>query len=139
MKLKHYEAMWCSGHKFHIKMLYWKMKNSNIRIFEVLQVNNVSSRSDKHPEVSKIRYYYLQDIFDCEFKSFKTFFSTSNGKIYKWMNMFLKNLLFNVIMDLPCLIKWTLSFHVMLEAHMASSPQPCLTSLLISKYPICLL
>ena len=36
------------------------------------QVTNVSSRSDKHPEVYENRYYgYLEDIIECDFNSFK--------------------------------------------------------------------
>jgi hypothetical protein len=33
---------------------------------------NVSSRSDRHPELSENRYYmYLEDIIECDFKSLK--------------------------------------------------------------------
>jgi hypothetical protein len=49
-----------------------KKKTSNCGIIEVFQVTNVYSRSDKHPTISKNRYYgYLDDIIECEFKSFK--------------------------------------------------------------------
>ena len=35
-------------------------------------MNNVSSRSDEHPEIPENQYYgYLEDILQCEFKSFK--------------------------------------------------------------------
>jgi len=69
--LKHYKAMWCNGHKFHIKKLDEKMKNSDSGITLVFQVTNVSSRSYKHPKVFENWYYaYLEDIFECDFKSF---------------------------------------------------------------------
>ena len=40
----------------------------------VFQVTNVSSRSDRNPEVYENRYYgYLEDIIECDFNSFKIF------------------------------------------------------------------
>ena len=51
MQLIHHKAMWCNGHKFCIKMLDDKEKTSDCGITAVFQVTNVSSRSDKHPEV----------------------------------------------------------------------------------------
>ena len=64
--------MWCNGRKFHIKKLDDKKKTSNCGINAIFQVTNVSSRSDKHPEVSENMYYgYLEDIIECDFNSFK--------------------------------------------------------------------
>ena len=41
-------------------------------ITAVFQVTNVSSRSEKHRRESENRYYgYLNDILECDFKSFK--------------------------------------------------------------------
>ena len=72
MQLIHHKAMWCNGHKFRIKNLDDKKKTFNYGIIAVFQVTNVSSRSDKHPEVSENRYYgYLEDIIECDFNSFK--------------------------------------------------------------------
>jgi len=69
---KHHNAMWCNGCKFCIKKLDEKKKTSNSGITIVLQVNNVSSRSDRHPEVSKNKYYgYLDDMLEWYFGSFK--------------------------------------------------------------------
>jgi len=64
--------MWFSGHKFHIKDMNEKMKTFNSGIFKVFRVTNVSSRSDIHPEVSKNQHWYLEDIIECDYKSFKT-------------------------------------------------------------------
>jgi hypothetical protein len=72
LQLKHYKAMWCNGHKFRIKKLDDKKKTSDSGITAVFQVTNVSSRSDRHPTISKNRYYgYLNDIIECDFNSFK--------------------------------------------------------------------
>jgi hypothetical protein len=49
--LKHHKAMWCNGRKFHIKKLDENMKTSYSGITTVFQIINVSSRSEKHPEV----------------------------------------------------------------------------------------
>ena len=50
-----------------------KRKTFDCGITAFFQVTNVSSRSDRNPEVSKNRYYgYLEDIIECDFKSFKT-------------------------------------------------------------------
>ena len=47
-------------------------KTSDCGIYVVFEVTNVSSRSDRHPELSENRYYgYLEDILQCDFKSFK--------------------------------------------------------------------
>jgi hypothetical protein len=64
--------MWCNGRKFHIKKLDDKKKTFDCGITAVFQVTNVSSRSDRHPTISENRYYgYLDDIIECDFKSFK--------------------------------------------------------------------
>ena len=68
LKLKHHKGMSCNGHKFHIKRLDDKKKTFDCGITIVFQVTHVSYRSDKHP---KGYYGYLDDIFECEFKSFK--------------------------------------------------------------------
>ena len=42
-----------------------KKKTFDCGIIAVFEVTNASSRSDKHPEVSKNRYYgYLEDIIE---------------------------------------------------------------------------
>ena len=56
MQLKHHNAMWCNGHKFCIKKLDDKRKTFDCGINVVFQVTNV----------------YLEDIIECDFKSFKT-------------------------------------------------------------------
>lgn len=72
LQLKHHKAMWYNGYKFCIKNLYEKRKNFDHEITAVLQVTNVSSRSDRNLEVFENRYYgYLDDILECDFKSFK--------------------------------------------------------------------
>jgi hypothetical protein len=72
LQLKHHKAMWCNGRKFRIKKLDEKRKTSDCGITAVFEVTNVSSRSDRRPEVSENRYYgYLEDILECDFKSFK--------------------------------------------------------------------
>lgn len=72
LQLKHHKAMWYNGCKFRIKKLDEKRKASNCGRIEVFQVSNVFYRSDRHLEVSKNRYNgYLDDILECDFKSFK--------------------------------------------------------------------
>ena len=72
LQLKHHKAMWCNGRKFRIKKLDEKRKTSDCGITAVFEVTNVSSRSDRHPKFSKNLYYgYLEDILECDFKSFK--------------------------------------------------------------------
>ena len=72
LQVKHHKAMWCNGRKFCIKKLDEKMKNSDSGIPVVFKVNNVSSRSDRHPREYENRYYgFLDDIFECDFNSFK--------------------------------------------------------------------
>ena len=66
--------MWYSSIKFHIKKLDDKMKTSDSRITVVFKVTNVSSRSERHLEETKNRYYgHLEDIIECDFNSFKIF------------------------------------------------------------------
>ena len=61
-----------NGCKFHIKKLNEKINTSDCGIIIVFQVTNVSSRSDTHPKVSQNWYYwYLDDILECDFDSFK--------------------------------------------------------------------
>ena len=72
MQLIHHNAMWCNGRKFHIKTLDDKRKTFDCGITIGFQVTNVSSRSDRHLEVSENTYFgYLEDILECEFNSFK--------------------------------------------------------------------
>jgi hypothetical protein len=72
LQLKHHKAMWCNGHKFCIKKLDEKRKTFDCGINAVFKVTNVFSRSEKRPEVSENRFYgYLEDILECDFKSFK--------------------------------------------------------------------
>ena len=47
-------------------------KTSDSGVSTIFEVTNVSSRTDRHPEVLEHRYYgYLEDIIHCDFKSFK--------------------------------------------------------------------
>ena len=73
MQLIHHNAMWCNGHKFHIKKLDDKRKTFDYGITTIFQVTYVSSRGDRHPKVSENRYYgYLEDLLECDFiNSFK--------------------------------------------------------------------
>ena len=64
--------MVCNGCRYRIKKLDETKKTSDCGIFAVFEVTNVSSRSDKHPKLLENRYYgYLEDILQCDFKSFK--------------------------------------------------------------------
>jgi hypothetical protein len=64
--------MWYNGKKFHIKRVDERKKTVDSRITIVFKVTNVSSRSDKHPRLTKNIYYgYLDDIIQCDFKSSK--------------------------------------------------------------------
>ena len=49
LQVKHQNAMWCNGHKFHIKKLDETNKNFDCGITAVFQVINVSSRRERHP------------------------------------------------------------------------------------------
>ena len=72
MQLIPHKDMWSNGHKFHIKKLDEKNNTYDCGITVFFQVTNVSSRSDKHSEVSENRYYgYLEDIIECDLNSFK--------------------------------------------------------------------
>ena len=47
-------------------------ETSDSRVSAVFEVTDVSSRSDRHPKLSENRYYgYLEDIIQCDFKSYK--------------------------------------------------------------------
>ncbi len=63
--------MWYKGCKFRIKKLDDMKKTCDFGITTVFQVTNVSSRTDRHPRLTRNRYYgYLHDIINCDFKSF---------------------------------------------------------------------
>ena len=84
MQLIHHNAMWCNGHKFHIKKLDDKMKTFDCGITAVFKVTNVCSRSDRNLVVYENRYYgYLEDILECDFNSFKLVLLRSNGTSYE--------------------------------------------------------
>ena len=53
LQVKHHNYMWYNGHKFHIKKLDKTKKSSDCGITTVFAVTNVSSRSERHPELSK--------------------------------------------------------------------------------------
>ena len=58
--------------RYRIKKLDETKKKADSGVSVVFEVTNVSSRIDKHPEVSENQYYwYLEDIIQCDFKSFK--------------------------------------------------------------------
>ena len=64
--------MVCNGCRYRIKKLDETKKKSDCGISAIFEVTNVSFRSDRHPELSKNRHYgYLEDILQCDFKSFK--------------------------------------------------------------------
>ena len=64
--------MVCNGCRYHVENLDERKKTSYFGISVVFEVTNVSSRSDRHPKLSKNRYYgYLEDILLCDFNSFK--------------------------------------------------------------------
>ena len=72
MQVKHHNGMVYNGGRYHIKKLDETKKTSDSGVSTVFEVTNVSSRTDRHPEVSENRYYgYLEDIIHCDFKSFK--------------------------------------------------------------------
>ena len=72
LQVKHHKAMVCNGGRYWIKKLDETKKTSDSRISTVFEVTNVSSRTDRHLEVSENRYYgYLEGIIQCDFKSFK--------------------------------------------------------------------
>ena len=49
LQVKHHKAMFCNGHKFHIKKLDDTKKTCDSGISVVFQVTNISSRNDLHP------------------------------------------------------------------------------------------
>ena len=64
--------MVCNGGRYRIKKLDETKKTSNSGVLAVFEVTNVSSRTERHPQVLENRYYgYLEDIIQCDFKSFK--------------------------------------------------------------------
>ena len=68
LQVKHHKAMVCNGCRYRIKKLDEKKKTSYCGISAVFEVINVSSRNDRHPELSQNRYYgYLEDILQCDF------------------------------------------------------------------------
>ena len=72
LQVKHHKDMVCNGGRYWIKKLDETKKTSYSRVSSVFEVTNVSSRTEKHPEVSENQYYgYLEDIIQCDFKSFK--------------------------------------------------------------------
>ena len=72
LQVKHHKAMVCNGCRYCIKKMDDTKKKSYCGISVVFEVTNVSSRSDRHPELLENLYYeYLKDILQCEFKSFK--------------------------------------------------------------------
>ena len=83
LSVKHHKHMVCNGWRYHIKKLDETKKRLDCGIFAVFEVTNVSSRSDRHLELSENRYYgYLEDILHCDFRSFKVVCSFSNGTGY---------------------------------------------------------
>ena len=72
LQVKHHKAMVCNGGRYQIKKLDETKKTSDSGVLAVFEVTNVSSKTDRHPEVSENRYYgYLEDIIQCDFKSSK--------------------------------------------------------------------
>ena len=64
--------MVCNGGRYRIKKLDEIKKTSDSGVSVVFEVTNISSRTNRHLEVSKNQYYgYLEDIIQCDFKSFK--------------------------------------------------------------------
>ena len=61
-----------NGGRYHIKKLDETKKTLDSGISAFFEVTNVSSRTNRHPEVSENWYSgYLEDIIQCDFKSFK--------------------------------------------------------------------
>ena len=70
---RHSRKQPCNGGRYRIKKLDETKKTSDSEVSAVFEVTNVSSRTDRHPEVSENRYYgYLEDIIKCDFKSIIT-------------------------------------------------------------------
>ena len=77
--------MVCNGCRYRIKKLDETKKTSDCGISIVFEVTNVSSRSDRDPELLENWYYgYLEDILWCEFNSFKVVMF-----IVKWYRLWL--------------------------------------------------
>ena len=77
--------MVCNGCRYHIKKLDETKKTSHYGISAFFEVTNVSSRSDRDPELLENRYYgYLEDILQCEFKYFKVVLF-----VFKWYRLHL--------------------------------------------------
>ena len=61
LQVKHDKSMVCNDCRYHIKKLDETKKTLDCGIYAVFEVINVSSRSDRHPELSENRYYgYLE-------------------------------------------------------------------------------
>ena len=57
-----------NGGRYRIKKLDETKKTLDSGVSVVFEVTNVSSRINRHPEVSKNRYYgYLEYILQCDF------------------------------------------------------------------------
>ena len=83
LHVKRHKAMLCNGRKFCIKNLDETKKIFDCGITVVFEVTNVSSRSDRHLELSENLYYgYLEDILQCDFNSFKV-----DQFIVKWYRL----------------------------------------------------
>ena len=64
--------MVCNGGRYRIKKLDETKKTWYSGVLDIFEVTNVSSRTDRHPQVSENRYYeYLEDIIQCDFKSLR--------------------------------------------------------------------
>ena len=58
-------------------------KTSDSRVSAVFEVTNVSSRTDRHPKVSKNRYYGIWKIlYSVTLNPLREFYSLSNGTGY---------------------------------------------------------
>ena len=53
LQVKHHKAMWCNSRKYRIKKLDETKKTYDSGIIVVFEVTNVSSRSERHPELSE--------------------------------------------------------------------------------------
>ena len=75
--------MVCNGGSYQIKKLDETKKTSDFGVSAVFEVTNVPSRTERHPKVSENRYYgCLEDIIQCEFKSFKVVLF-----VFKWYRL----------------------------------------------------
>ena len=63
LQVKHHKAMVWNRGRYRMKKLDETKKTLDSGVLAVFEVTNVSSRTDRHPEVSENRYYgYLEDI-----------------------------------------------------------------------------